>query len=194
MNESMILYSIWFKTFMAMGEIKSKRLDFYSKTLTLAISVIAMGLLFSFSSVMDKGVLVSDYNVYAQSESQTQQVDDNINSSEPVTIKLDSVIFAPLTDSQINQLKVDITYQTNDPSYVNTIMAGVMKVYTADGILIKTSTIPSGYVLGQTGPMQFATSFEDQTIQDVKAEIVMTDTSNTEKISNTLNVETTLTK
>jgi len=73
-------------------------------------------------------------------------------------------------------------------------MAGVMKVYTTDGILIKTSSIPSGYVLGQAGPMQIATSFEDQTIEDVKAEIAMTDTTHTEKISNTLDVETTLTK
>ncbi|MGD9673714.1 MAG: hypothetical protein AB7U98_09575 [Candidatus Nitrosocosmicus sp.] len=192
MNQSMILYSIWFKTFMAMQEIKSKRFDFYSKTSTLAVSVIAMGLLFSFSSVMDKGVLVSDYNVYAQSESQPQQVDDDNNSSDPVTIKLDSYRFTPLTDSDINQLKVDIIYQTNDPSLVNTIMAGVMKVYTTDGSLIRTSTIPSGYVLGQSGPMQFATSFEDQTIQNVKAEITMTDTSHTEKISNTLGVEASL--
>lgn len=177
---------------MAMQEIKSKRFDFYSKTSTLAVSVIAMGLLFSFSSVMDKGVLVSDYNVYAQSESQPQQVDDDNNSSDPVTIKLDSYRFTPLTDSDINQLKVDIIYQTNDPSLVNTIMAGVMKVYTTDGSLIRTSTIPSGYVLGQSGPMQFATSFEDQTIQNVKAEITMTDTSHTEKISNTLGVEASL--
>jgi hypothetical protein len=69
-----------------------------------------------------------------------------------------------------------------------------MKVYTTDGTLVKTSSIPSGYILGQSGPMQFATSFEDQSIKDVKAEIVMTDTSHTEKISNTLDVETTLTK
>ena len=73
--------------------------------------------------------------------------------------------------------------QTNDPSFVNTIMAGVMKVYTADGTLIKTSTIPSGYILGQSGPMKFATSFEDQAIEDVRAEIAMTDTNNIEKIS-----------
>jgi hypothetical protein len=162
----------------------------------LALTVIAMGVLFSFSSNMEKGILITDYNVYAQSEQPAQQEEQSVknNSLYPVTIKLDSVTFAPLTDSQINQLKVDITYQTNDPSFVNTIMAGVMKVYSVDGTLIKTSTIPSGYVLGQSGPMQFATSFEDQTIQDVRAEIAMTDTSNTEKISNTLNVETTLTK
>lgn len=138
--------------------------------------------------------MITDYNVYAQSEQEQAQQSVDDNSSYAVIIKLDSVSFAPLTNSEINQLKVDITYQTHDPSLVNTIMAGVMKVYTTDGTLVKTSSIPSGYVLGQAGPMQFATSFEDQSIEDVKAEIAMTDTSHTEKISNTLNIETTLTK
>lgn len=59
-----------------------------------------------------------------------------------VTISLDSVRFGPLTNSEINQLKVDITYQTNDLKLLNTIMVGLMKVYTADGFLIKTSTFP----------------------------------------------------
>ncbi len=172
----------------------SKRFDFYSKKLALAAIVISIGLFVSFSNGMEKGALITDYNVYAQSEQQQRLQSDDDNSVYPITIKLDSVTFAPLTDSPINQLKVDITYQTNDPSLFNTIMAGVMKVYTADGTLIKTSTIPSGYVLGQAGPMQFATSFEDRAIQDVRAEIAMTDTSRTEKISNTLDVETTLEK
>ena len=52
---------------MNIQEIQSKRFDICSKTLTLAVTVIAMGLLFSFSNTMDKGVLISDYNVYAQS-------------------------------------------------------------------------------------------------------------------------------
>ena len=191
----MILNSISFRKIMNIRDMQSKRFNFYSKTLTLAVSIIAMAFLFSFSNAMEKGVLITGQDANAQSEQQQQQqlIDDG-NSSYPVTIKLDSVTFAPLTDSHINQLKVDITYQTNDPSLVNTIMAGVMKVYTADGSLIKTSTIPRGYVLGQSGPMQFATSFEDQAIQDVKAEIAMTDNSHIEKISNIVNVEATLEK
>lgn len=192
----MILNLISFRKIMTIPENQSKRFDFYSKTLTLAVTVIAVGLLFSFYNGLEKGMLITDYSVYAQSEDQQQQQqsESNGNTSDRVTINLDSVTFAPLTDSNINQLKVDITYQTNDPSLVNTIMAGVMKVFTTDGTLIKTSSIPSGYILGQLGPMQFATSFEDQTIRDVKAEIAMTDTSHTEKISNTLDVEATLEK
>jgi hypothetical protein len=42
--------------------------------------------------------------------------------------------------------------------------------------------------------MHFATSFEDETIQDVKAEIAMTDTLYAEKISNTLSVSASLEK
>jgi hypothetical protein len=150
-----------------------------------------IGLLFYFSIALENGILLTVYNAYAQTE---QQENNNSISSDRVTIRLDSVMFAPLTNSDVNQLKVDITYQTNDPKLVNTIMAGVMKVYTIDGNLIKTSTIPDGFVLGQAGPMQFATSFEDATIQDVKAQIAMTDTSNLEKISNTLMVEASLEK
>jgi hypothetical protein len=100
----------------------------------------------------------------------------------------------PLTSTNINQLKVDINYQTNDPTLVNTIMFGVMKVYSTDGILIKTSTIPNGYVLGQVGPMHFTNSFDNETIQAVKAEIAMTDTLHAEKISNTLRVSASLEK
>lgn len=187
----MTLNSESFKKIINMRDTESKRLKSYPNTTTLFVTVIAIGLLFSFSVALEKGILLTDYNVYAQTE---QQENNNNMSSDKVTITLDSVRFAPLTNSDVNQLKVDITYQTNDPKLVNSIMAGVMKVYTTDGTLIKTSTIPSGYVLGQAGPMPFATSFEDQTIQDVKAEIAMTDTSNIEKLSNTIMVEASLEK
>jgi hypothetical protein len=187
----MILKSDSFKKIINMHDTQSKRIKSYSKTTTLFVTVMTIGLLFYFSIALENGILLTDYNAYAQTE---QQENNNSVSSDKVTIRLDSVMFAPLTNSDVNQLKVDITYQTNDPKLVNTIMAGVMKVYTTDGTLIKTSTIPDGFVLGQAGPMPFATSFEDSTIQDVKAEIAMTDTSNLEKISNTLMVEASLEK
>ena len=168
-------------------DFQSIKLNDYFKSSTLVVTLFAIGLLISFSIDSGNDFLV-DFNSYAQSE-EPQQTAVNNNTTDRVSIKVDSVKFSPLTNSGINQLKVDITYQTNDPKLVNTIMAGVMKVYTTDGTLIKTSTIPSGYILGQAGPMQFATSIQDETIQNVKAEIVMTDKSHLEKISNTLTIE-----
>ena len=191
LNRTMILNTISYRMIRNIIDIQSKGFDFYPTTSTLVVTAIAIGLLFAFSIALEKRVLNSDYNVYAQTA--PQENEDGV-SSDRVIIKLDSVQFAPLTSSNINQLKVDINYQTNDPKLVNTIMAGVMKVYSTDGTLIKTSTIPKGYVLGQSGPMQFATSFEDNSIKDVKAEITMTDTLHTETFSNTLTVPASLEK
>jgi hypothetical protein len=119
---------------------------------------------------------------------------DSASSSslkDKVTIDLTSVELAPLTSSENNQLKIVINYQTNDPSLVNTPMAGTMKVYDSDGNIIKTSKIGNGYVLGQSGPMQFATTFTDKTISKVKAEVYLTDTMGN-KISNTLTTDASL--
>ena len=76
-------------------------------------------------------------------------------------------------------------YKTNDPSLVNTPIAGTMKVYDSDGNTIKTSKVGNGYVLGQSGPMQFATTLIDKTISDVKVEVYLTDTVGN-KLSNSL--------
>ena len=191
LDQIMIFNSLSYRRFLDIRTLQPKKLASNLLPSTLMMTGIVIGILFSFSITLDN-MSLSDYDVYAQREQQTQQSEFIDSSSNQVTIKLDSVIFTQNDDSGNNQLKVGITYETNDPKLVNTIMAGVMKVYTMDGTLIKTSSIPSGYILGQSGPMQFSTSIEDKTIQNVKAEIAMTDKSKLVKISNTLSLDATL--
>ena len=112
---------------------------------------------------------------------------------DKVTIDLTSAEFAPLTSNENNQLKIVINYKTNDPALVNTPMAGTMKVYDSNGNIIKTSKIGNGYVLGQSGPMHFATTLTDKAISKVKADVYLTDTSG-DKISNTLTTDASLSK
>ena len=69
----MILNSISFRKIMNIRDMQSKRFNFYSKALTLAVSIIAMAFLFSFSNAMEKGVWITDQDVNAQSERQQQQ-------------------------------------------------------------------------------------------------------------------------
>lgn len=130
-------------------------------------------------------------NAHAQ-PLQSQQQNDTLTSEDKITIQLDSVKFAPLTDSNSNQLKILVDYQTNDPSFVNTPMKGIMKVYLHDGTPLKTSSIQKGYIVGQSGTIQFATSFADKTIQKVKADVYLTDIQGSEKISNTLTIDASL--
>jgi hypothetical protein len=191
LDQTMIFNSISYRKVMVIRALQHKKFAANLQPSTLVLTCIMIGTLFSFSIGLDK-MFLTEFDVYAQKEQQTQQNEVKDSLSNQVTIKLDSVKFTQNDDSGDNQLKVGIIYETNDPKLVNTIMAGVMKVYTTDGTLIKTSSIPSGYILGQTGPMQFATTIEDKTIQHVKADIAMTDKSKLIKISNTLPVDATL--
>lgn len=151
--------------------------------------LIACMVFFSAAAWSNNGILSLTKYVFAQEQS-TQS--DASLSTDKIQIDLNSATFAPLKDSSYNQLRILINYHTLDPLLVNSPMAGIMKVYDTQGALIKTSPIPKGWVLGQSGVMPFATSFADKTIQNVKAEVYMTDTlGNT--ISNVLPVQSTLT-
>lgn len=132
------------------------------------------GLIF-FSAIAwnNSGIVSLGNDVYGQVQS---SLNDHYLSAKKISIELNSVTFSPLDDQYFNQLRVPINYHTLDPSLVNTPMAGIMKVYDANGALNKISSIPKGYVVGQSGKMHFATSFTEKTVQSVKAEVYLTDT------------------
>jgi hypothetical protein len=156
-------------------------------TLIIVMATVTMSIIFLLSFSPSEGTSWNDNTAYSQT---TQKNDANFTENK-VTIRLSSVEFAPLTNGINNQLKVLVDYQTNDPMLVNTPMSGTMKVFLLDGIPLKTSNIQKGYVLGQAGPIQFATSLEDKTIQDIKADIYLTDTLGNQ-ISNTLRTNASL--
>ena len=85
----------------------------------IAIVIITITLIISLSVVINSENFGIINNAYAQAP-QAQQQNDTSTSQDKITIQLDSVKFAPLTDSNSNQLKILVDYQTNDPSFVNT--------------------------------------------------------------------------
>ena len=165
------------------------RLNYFPKS-KIAIITMAITLIISLSIVLNSENFGIINDVYAQAQ---QKVDIPTSQNE-ITIQLESAKFAPLTDSNFNQLKVLVNYQTNDQSLVNTPMKGTMKVYLSDGTPLKTSSIQKGYIVGQSGVIQFATSFTDKSIQKVKAEVYLTNTQGSEKVSNTITIDTSLEK
>ena len=154
----------------------------------IVIATLVSTLLFSLSVIFSDGISWNNNYAYALAI----QKKDNLSSENKATIHLNSVEFAPLTYSDNNQLKVIADYKTNDPRLVNTHMDGVMKVYNPAGTLLKTSPIQKGFILGESGVIQFATSFTDNTIKDVNAELALTDALHEEKISNTLKTSVSL--
>jgi hypothetical protein len=98
--------------------------------------------------------------------------------------------FAPISSAEGgNQLKVVVNYVVHDPMVANDLVKGVMKVYSPDGTLLKTSSSPTPFpISGSHGSSTLATTLPDPRIESVTASIVFTNSIKTEKISNELPV------
>jgi hypothetical protein len=98
--------------------------------------------------------------------------------------------FAPISSAEDgNQLKVVVNYVVHDPMVANDLVKGVMKVYSPDGTLLKTSSSPTPFpISGSHGSSTLATTLTDPRIESVTASIVFTNSIKTETISNELPV------
>ncbi len=153
------------------------------------ISMINSGIFFNDDDSMLSSSSSSSSSINSISTSNrayAQQSTAATSTANKITITSSSVQFLPLTNATYNQLKVIVHYQTNDVSLVNTKINGIMRVSLPNGSLVKTSSFPNGFIVNQSGTIQFATSFADKTIQNVKADIVLTDLNKMTPLSNIL--------
>jgi hypothetical protein len=126
--------------------------------------------------------ILGDFNsIGSTSKVYAQQ---SIAGKNQITIAASSILFSPLTKAAYNQLKVIVNYETKDVSLINTRINGVMQVSLSNGSLVKMSSFPNGFVVNQTGTIQFATSFADKSIQNVKADIILTGLDKSTPLSN----------
>ncbi len=104
---------------------------------------------------------------------------------QEAVLSLDNATFSPLTIGTGNQVKVLANYNIQNSSIVGQTINAVMKLYTSNGTLIKTSSYPSGFVAQNTnGTAELKTTIEDPTIQSAIANITLTNAAKTEIISN----------
>ena len=107
---------------------------------------------------------------------------------EEISLSLNDSSFAPSSEGG-NQVKVVVNYATQDPMAVDDLVKGVMKVYTPNGTLIKTSSSPTPFPVSTTGQLQMATTLTENTIENITANIVFTNPIRTEIVSNELPVK-----
>jgi|SRR5215211_4641340 hypothetical protein len=107
------------------------------------------------------------------------------NHGQEVILSLDNSTFTPLTLGSGNQVRVLANYNIQNSSIVGQTINAVMKLYTSNGTLIKTSSYPSGFVAQNTnGTAELKSTVEDPTIQSAIANITLTNAAKTEVISN----------
>jgi hypothetical protein len=115
---------------------------------------------------------------------------------QEIVLSVKDSSFVPISSGEGgNQVKVVINYAVHDPTIVNDLVKGVMKVYSPDGTLVRTSSSPTPFrITNNHGTATMATTLTDTTIEGVTAKIVFTNPIKTETISNELPVSVDLIK
>lgn len=107
-------------------------------------------------------------------------------SSNSVSQRLDYAHFVPLTNSPGNQVKLLLNYSSLDPSMTDAPINAVMEVYAANQTLLRTTSFPQPLLLNQSGEIQLATTFEDESLNNITTRTMLTDGEKVIPISNTL--------
>ena len=108
---------------------------------------------------------------------------------QEIVLTSKDVSFAPVSSGEGNQVKAVVNYTVHDPMVINDLVKGVMKVYSPEGKLLKTSSSPTPFpITDSQGTVTLATTLTDPNMQDVIAKIVFTNPIKTETISNELPV------
>jgi hypothetical protein len=108
---------------------------------------------------------------------------------QEIVLSLNDSSFAPIAPDGKNQVKVVVNYATQEPMVVNDLVKGVMKVYSANGTLLKTSSSPTPFAASSSGKLSLTTTLTDKTVDSVTANIVFTNPIRTEIVSNELPVK-----
>lgn len=111
-------------------------------------------------------------------------------SKPGIVISLANSSFSPLTNTDANQLKVNVKYTIQDALLKNQKINAVMYVFSPNGTLLKISSFPSGFIAtGNGGVEMLKSTFNDKLLKSVVANVTFTDLSKSKSLSNILTVK-----
>lgn len=111
-------------------------------------------------------------------------------SKQGIIISLANSSFSPLTNTDANQLKVNVKYSIQDALLKNQKINAVMYVFAPNGTLLKISSFPSGFIaMGNGGVEMLKSTFIDKLLKSIVANVTFTDLSKSKSLSNILTVK-----
>jgi hypothetical protein len=110
-------------------------------------------------------------------------------ATQGITISAGNSSFTPLTNTDANQVRVNIEYSVEDESLQNQVINAVMAVFAPNGTLLKTTSFPSGFTAQSDGGTEtLRTTFHDKSLTSVTANVTLTDLTKSRSISNVVTV------
>jgi|SRR4026207_468330 hypothetical protein len=108
------------------------------------------------------------------------------NHGMEINLKLNDAQFYLPLGKNVQVVKLTTIYSVTDPATVDKQISGTMKIYTANGTLMKTTSIPNGFNADKNGFQQFVTSLPNSTIQSITTVVIFTDLNKTVALSNSI--------
>jgi hypothetical protein len=87
------------------------------------------------------------------------------NHGKEIILKLNDAQFFVPSGKNIQQVKLTTTYTVSDSATIGKEISGTMKIFSSNGTLIKTTSIPNGFKVDKTGFQQFVTSLPNSTMK-----------------------------
>ena len=110
--------------------------------------------------------------------------------TQGITISAGNSSFSPLTNTDANQVRVNIEYSVEDESLQNQVINAVMAVFAPNGTLLKTTSFPTGFTAESDGGTEtLRTTFRDKSLTSITANITFTDETKSRSISNVLTLD-----
>ena len=107
-------------------------------------------------------------------------------TGKEIALRLGNAEFIPLNGTTNYQIKINVNYSVSDPTLIGQKVNAVMKVHSADGKVLKTTSFPSGFAANITGTTQLLTNTPKIIARNITTEIVFTDLNKTNVLSNTV--------
>ena len=95
----------------------------------------------------------------------------------PNGIKLNNTQFTLFNETGNNQIKVIVNYSMSHTALIGQEINAVMKVYSADGSLLKTTSFPTGFAINKTCGTHLLTNIPMSPTQNITTETVFTDST-----------------
>lgn len=109
--------------------------------------------------------------------------------TQGITISAGNSSFSPLTNTDANQIRVNIDYSVEDESLQNQVINAVMAVFAPNGTLLKTTSFPTGFTAQSDGGTEtLRTTFQDKSLTSVTANVTFTDATKSRSISNVVTI------
>lgn len=130
-----------------------------------------------------------DEDMVLQRAQESLRIHENQSSpGQQIVIKLIDAHFISHPETGNHQVKVLVNYSVSNSSLIGQKTNAVLKVYSTDGTLLKTSSFPLGFTLNSTGTRQLLTNIMNNYVLNITTLTTFTNQDKTVPLSNELKV------